>query len=407
MRILELEIENVRGIRQLRLQPEGKNFVIWGPNGSGKSAVVDAIDFLLTGRISRLTGKGTGGITLSKHGPHIDHNPEDAVVRAVVQLPGGSKLIEIKRSMQHPSTLECEESVRHQLQPMLAVAMRGQHILTRREILAFITAEAGTRADRIQVLLNIDEVEDLRKALVRIENDLETACDTVKGQVDRLIGAVCSTTQLKDCIKDSVLEVVNRNRAILGGEPISTLNWRDLKGGLVAPILAPDQRAEAAGKRVDVNLVDRAVENLGKATDGQNRQKIARQDKALRDFLKTFQSNPELGRTLRRVKLIQQGLDLIEEDGYCPLCDTAWAPNKLREYLENKLSTAEAANAQLRSVVDLSNAIVKDAYIIIADLERVIPVVELMGMETELQQLRNWHKDLRDLSVALEDALDR
>jgi recombinational DNA repair ATPase RecF len=68
MRILELEINNVRGIEQLLLKPEGKNLVIRGPNGSGKSAVVDAIDFLLTGRVSRLTGKGTSGITLNNDG---------------------------------------------------------------------------------------------------------------------------------------------------------------------------------------------------------------------------------------------------------------------------------------------------------------------------------------------------
>ena len=86
MKLLELQIDRVRGIQHLIITPKGGNFVIWGPNGSGKSAVVDAIDFLLTGRILRLTGEGTGDISLSKHGPHIDHKPEETMVRAVVQL---------------------------------------------------------------------------------------------------------------------------------------------------------------------------------------------------------------------------------------------------------------------------------------------------------------------------------
>jgi DNA repair exonuclease SbcCD ATPase subunit len=67
MRILELEIFNTRGIKSAKFLPQGNNFVIWGPNGSGKSAVVDAIDFLLTGKISRLLGEGTGGINLKAH----------------------------------------------------------------------------------------------------------------------------------------------------------------------------------------------------------------------------------------------------------------------------------------------------------------------------------------------------
>lgn len=72
MRIQELEINNIRGIHHMELKPECRNFLVSGPNGSGKSAIVDSIDFLLTGDISRMKGKGTKGITLKKHGPHID-----------------------------------------------------------------------------------------------------------------------------------------------------------------------------------------------------------------------------------------------------------------------------------------------------------------------------------------------
>ncbi len=60
MRLIELEIQNMRGIRSLKLHPGGRNMIVLGPNGSGKSAVVEAVHFLLTGKISRLTGEGTG-----------------------------------------------------------------------------------------------------------------------------------------------------------------------------------------------------------------------------------------------------------------------------------------------------------------------------------------------------------
>jgi len=69
MKILKLEIKNVRGIPDLTIEPNGKSFVVYGPNGSGKSAVVDALDFLLTGKIARLIGEGTEGISLKEHGP--------------------------------------------------------------------------------------------------------------------------------------------------------------------------------------------------------------------------------------------------------------------------------------------------------------------------------------------------
>jgi recombinational DNA repair ATPase RecF len=49
IKLIELYIQEFRGIRNLTLQPQCENFVIHGPNGSGKSGVVDAIDFGLTG----------------------------------------------------------------------------------------------------------------------------------------------------------------------------------------------------------------------------------------------------------------------------------------------------------------------------------------------------------------------
>jgi recombinational DNA repair ATPase RecF len=60
--VIKLEsahIEEVRGIRKLDIDFQKGTFAISGPNGSGKSGVVDAIEFGLTGQISRLTGRGT------------------------------------------------------------------------------------------------------------------------------------------------------------------------------------------------------------------------------------------------------------------------------------------------------------------------------------------------------------
>ncbi len=41
MKIIDLEIKNIRGLKELKLHPNEQNVVVWGTNGSGKSAVVD------------------------------------------------------------------------------------------------------------------------------------------------------------------------------------------------------------------------------------------------------------------------------------------------------------------------------------------------------------------------------
>jgi chromosome segregation ATPase len=54
IRIEKIEIEEFRGIRKLIITPNQKNLGISGPNGTGKSGVVDAVEFALTGSITRL-----------------------------------------------------------------------------------------------------------------------------------------------------------------------------------------------------------------------------------------------------------------------------------------------------------------------------------------------------------------
>src|SRR5207253_10600658 len=95
-----VHIEELRGIRKLDIDFQGSTFAISGPNGSGKSGVIDAIEFGLTGQIGRLTGRGTQGLTVSEHGPHIDKTkfPDAAFVTLKVFLPGIGKTAKIGRA---------------------------------------------------------------------------------------------------------------------------------------------------------------------------------------------------------------------------------------------------------------------------------------------------------------------
>jgi energy-coupling factor transporter ATP-binding protein EcfA2 len=401
MRVLELEIRNVRGIPYLSLKPTGNNFVVWGPNGSGKSAVVDAIDFLLTGRISRLTGKGTGGITLSRHGPHIDHKPKEATVRAVVQLPGLKDPVEIRRCMADPSTLECDEKMKQHIEPIMMLAKRGQHVLTRRDILRYITAEASTRAQEIQELLNITEIEEIRKTLVKVQNKLEGDCQDAKRAVETARGAVNATMQATTFNKDIVLQFVNQNRAVLGGQSISTLHSADLKTGLTSPTMVGGDKA------VNITLFERDIQNLRNVTLEENQTEIAESDKRLRELVITIRSDPQLLHALSRLKLTNLGITLIDETGSCPLCDTAWPPGKLREYLEQKISAAQVATQHQEGITKTSATIARSVSSTVASVQKVISVAQLVGLNREVSLLQSWLDDLQGLSTALSAAVEK
>ena len=402
MRLIELEIYNVRGIPHLPLKPDGKNFVIWGPNGSGKSAVVDAIDFLLTGRISRLLGKGTGGITLSEHGPHIDHKPEEARVRAILALPGVATPIEIERCMGKPGTLKCDKTIKERLQPILDLARRGQHVLTRREILRFITAEPSTRAQEIQALLNISELEDIRRALVRTRGSLRTECESAEKAVNTAKSAANATLQEETYLEEIVLQFVNEKRKILGGQPISRLLVEDLKKGLVPPTSLPRDKV------VNITIFERDVQNVRTVISDENQAKVADNDEKLRELIATIRTDARLQRELSRRQLTQLGIPLIDESGSCPLCDKPWPPGKLREYLEDRLKTADVAARHQSEIETLSDDIITSADNATINLRSIIKSAQLAGIKDEqLQPLRKWLNDLEQLAAALGDALEK
>lgn len=125
MKLLELDIQNFRGIKNLKITPQGKNFLISGPNGSGKSAVVDAVDFLLTGQVSRMTGSGTKGITIKKHAKHVDALEKDVQVSALVELHGVQEPFCISRSLDQPKKIVYDQKYREFLEPVLELATRG------------------------------------------------------------------------------------------------------------------------------------------------------------------------------------------------------------------------------------------------------------------------------------------
>src|SRR6266851_8192104 len=101
IKVLKIEAHEFRGIRDLSIDFAGENFAICGRNGTGKSGIVDALEFGLTGNISRLSGKGMGEVSVKKHAPHVDSRdkPDKAKVIIKVWIPSIKKSAVIERTV--------------------------------------------------------------------------------------------------------------------------------------------------------------------------------------------------------------------------------------------------------------------------------------------------------------------
>ena len=396
MKLLELEIHNFRGIRNLSIKPQGGNFLIYGPNGSGKSAVVDAIDFLLTGQISRMKGKGTKDINLKKHGPHVDYSAKDALIKATIKIHGLEESVEIRRSLDNPTKLICNESVRDKIQPVLELASRGQHVLTRREILNYVTADSSTRGKQIQTLLKITDVEKTRNILVKVKNSLKNNYQGAKSSLNIISATINSNIGIENFDEGKILNFVNINRDVLDGTPIKELKSNTLKEEIKYQILPSDIK-------INIQLLKNDLDKLQNIKSDENIKNIDNIIHKLQDLKVKISSDHKLEDALDHLKLTRLGLGLLNADDNCPLCDTSWETRNLKEHLENKINLLKDAAENLDRITDLSENLILKINHAIGTLNEIIKSTEILELMEEQKILEVWINDLKIFLSTLEE----
>jgi len=401
MKILELEIANLRGIKNpIVLKPDGNNMAIQGPNGSGKSGVVDSLDFLMTGDITRLTGKGTRGITLKGHGKHVDAKPKDAVVTAKIQLEGIEDPIILHRSIANPKTLYMDREIDEQiLNESLEIAQRGQHVLSRAEILKFIAAEASTRADEIQAILNLNEIEQLRKTLVTIKREADKNVQSESTAYDRSIAGIQSTIDLKEFSEEKLLEKINENRTVLKGDAVDKLDPDNLQKD-VSPVSAEDK------KRVDPEQLKRIINSATEIVQEKGSE-IYEKEKELRQTVQNLKADEQMKKDLASKRLLDIGISLIGDSGSCPLCLTPWDEGKLKQFLEERQTRATKAEKFETKIKELSSEINTEVTRLHEFLTRIAKACENLKEDKTVEELKPWIENLKkwgdDLKNSLED----
>ena len=107
------------------------------------------------------------------------------------------------------------------------------------------------------------------------------------------------------------------------------------------------------------------------------------------------------------LELTEKGLELLDDSGNCPLCDTSWPPGELREYLENRLFNANVARKQQEHIKELCKGI--DGFLnpIKASLQKVIAATQTVDLEGELSILKEWFSNVEKLSSALSAPIDQ
>ena len=406
MRLLDLSVKNVRGLTDLNLRLDGKSLVIWGPNGAGKSGVVDAIDFLFTGRIARLTGEGTAGILLSRHGPHIDHDTTSACVSATIRLNGTSEPLEVSRSMSQPDELVCPRDAEQQLAKIGDLMRRGGAILTRRDILRYIAAEAGKRADDIEQLLRLTDVDDVRTSFHRTRTNLIRKDKAARDAIALAEADVNVTLSLEAYSINGLLEAINESRQTLGGASIDVHEAKRFKEGL-----APPSVSDTETPAVNFTLLQQAIQRIRQETPSCPAPELLEHDLKLRESIAKVHKNPTLLTELELLELAEDAFRFVDHSTVeCPICGAHWPEGVLKSHLQAKVSSACAAQAVSKAISKHTEAMAAPIQTLQANLSTIVGGLRIPNVgigESDIQVLDSWRGSLISFLEILTEPLQQ
>lgn len=400
MKINELEIQNIRGIKELKLKPKGQNVVVWGRNGAGKSALVDAIDFLLKGEIVRLTGPGTKEVTLKKHGPHIDcKDLSKSFIRAEISVNGITNSFEISRCLEKPQNLVYQPEFEKILSPILDVAKLGQHILTRREILRFITAKGGERAEQIQYLLNLSDVEVIRKTIGKVESGTERNLKLAQRNLQEDRRLINSRVGILEYSEKDILDFINEKRNTLGGNQINSL--KDIKSN-ITPISSPRR-----DQTINISLIEQDFANINKVNNEEFQNENKEIHLTLDSLVSSIHEDASALQAISSQQLVSLGITLLDGTGKCPLCDKDWDEDDLRQFLEEKLSSISVVQERIDKIESEAKKLNEKIGYLLISLDRIVQILEKDGSQFEKDVLIKWKKDLISFRAVLEKPVSK
>jgi hypothetical protein len=211
IKVLKLEAHEFRGVRNLTIDFRGENFAICGRNGTGKSGIVDALEFGLTGNISRLSGKGTGDISLKEHAPHVDsrNRPDKAKVKLTVEVPNIDTPVTIERSVEDPLSPIITPSSPPILEALQQVALHPEFVLSRRELIKYVLSTPGDRATEVQTLLQLDAVDTVRTILQRVMNACQREINPLRRAKAQAQDQLLAALRIPEWSTAKVLAAVN------------------------------------------------------------------------------------------------------------------------------------------------------------------------------------------------------
>lgn len=390
-KIQRLDVENYRGIRRrVSLLFDGKSVLLFGENGSGKSSFVDALERLLSGKVSTLDGRAMG-ISSDRHGPHIRSDGKSTDIQVVFDDPGETVV----------SLNTAELTVPADVRRYLDAAHGSLFILRRAQLLEFVESQPKNRYEFLQPFVPIGDfrrVEDaLRQAREKFSSDsarVENAAAAVMMQLRQALPGV----EFSDYTDSEIVAAINRHLATIDVSPLQSVD------DMPVVLSRIDQSLERFGDlsryaRLSQTVV--ALEELGEQINRIPAAPMVAQVEALRSI--DSRESPVFYEAV-----LQQGERWIDEEQRetCPLCEQPIDRNSVIGRLNERLGAVRelvgrrrVAREALESARQVAAAVAQTTNRTQTRLE-ALSVAERAGLDTTLETVTRAIEELNRLLTA-------
>lgn len=384
IQIEHIRVEEFRGIREIDLDLQGKSFVIHGPNGSGKSGIVDAIDFALTGTIRRLSGEGTGTVSVASHAPHVHSRatPASAVVKLTVKDVTSGQSAVLTRSVANPRNFTLVPDTPEMRAALSQAGTHPELTLSRRELINLVVSTAAKRSEGIQSLLQLDRLGNFRARLQQVRNKANLA---KKSTEDGLAAAQASlVTHIGGASLDeeAVRVAVNERRQVLGAPALLGIDAEsDFLDGVT--LEAGQAGITLATAITETDALVALVADLSNLDELRS---------SVADAIANLDENPGLREAISRHGLLTTGLAAVASST-CPLCGLDWPDMAtLREHIQAEIDRATEARELLKSVTTAATAYRSELNALRQAVDQVVAPARVHGPIGLAAKIEGWSK---------------
>ncbi|WP_405268059.1 AAA family ATPase [Methanobrevibacter sp.] len=367
IKLKNIEIKSFRGIKNSSIDFNNKSLVLVGENGSGKSSIVNAFEYLFTGKVDTLSGKQAINHTQSIL--HIGDEKEELLVEAKINQSTITRSID-------------EFNYSEELNDLIDDFKNASFLLNRKKLLNFIETTPAKRYESITTLIGFDDLDKIESTLNKTNKRFR---NKVKNKTEEIEKKVNTITMLLECETDDIYTRINE---ILKKHDIETISEDTNLKRFLNNI--PINDFEKTNDLFDlIDLLDIDINSLNIEFE---------------ELLSSYEQAAlyELKSTSTLLDILNKSSEYLEKEKpqTCPVCRRNIESAQILNYIKNK---KQELNRNETSLINWKNdyAEFKGKLIKLNNDMKIISAKSQYAFENDLDDLTNNLDKLADFEITL------